>query len=63
MHCEGILKLRLYNTSCCLIEVVTKAGPTINGIHGWHCENRVTYHSSNVTYKLNSFKNGGPSWS
>ena len=29
MHCEGILKLRSRNTSCCLIEVVTKAGLTV----------------------------------
>ena len=26
MHCDGKLKLRAYNTSYCLIEVVTKAG-------------------------------------
>jgi len=26
MHCEGKLKLRLHDTSYCLIEVVTKAG-------------------------------------
>jgi hypothetical protein len=29
MHCEGKLKLKSHNTSCCLIEVVTKAGLTV----------------------------------
>jgi len=29
MQCEGKLKLRSYNTSYCLIEVVTKAGLTV----------------------------------
>jgi hypothetical protein len=29
MHCEGKLKLMSYNTSYCLIEVVTKAGLTV----------------------------------
>jgi len=34
MHCEGKLKLRLHNTSYCLIEVVTKAGFTVLAIYG-----------------------------
>ena len=29
MHCEGKEKLRSYNTSYCLIEVVTKEGLTV----------------------------------
>ena len=29
MNCEGKLKLRSYNTSYCLTEVVTKAGFTV----------------------------------
>jgi len=31
MHCERKLKLRSCNTSYCLIEVVTKAGLTVQG--------------------------------
>jgi len=31
MQCEGKLKLRSHNTSYCLIEVVTKAGLTVDG--------------------------------
>jgi hypothetical protein len=30
MHCEGKLKLRSHNTSYCLIEMVCKAGLTVN---------------------------------
>ena len=29
MHCEGKIKLRSHNTSCCLTEVVTKASLTV----------------------------------
>jgi len=29
MHSEGKLKLKSYNASYCLMEVVTKVGPTI----------------------------------
>ena len=29
MYCEGKLRLRSHNTSCCLIEVVTKAGLSV----------------------------------
>jgi len=30
MHCEGKLRLRSYNTSYCLIEVISKAGLTVD---------------------------------
>ena len=30
MHCKKKFKLRQSNTSCCLIEVVTKAGLTVH---------------------------------
>jgi hypothetical protein len=30
MNYDGKLKLRLHNTTCCLIEVVTKAGLTVD---------------------------------
>jgi len=38
MHSEGKLKLRSYNTSYCLIEVVTKAGLTV-----YYILNQVSY--------------------
>jgi len=36
MHYEGELKLRSHNTSCCLIEVVTKAGLTVQNTYNKH---------------------------